>query len=152
MITGAMPKRRQLFHTCVAAFVFLIFAAAAAVNAGLLLPSHQPVPSPAMRVIAFLFILLALGVIAMQFWFRRRIIREFQYDGVTLHYKTLSISEPLSRFPAQLLVIREWAGRGGLMGYQLIFRDAAKAYLEDDTPNAAALIKRLLADMPQQAP
>ena len=35
------------------------------------------------------------------------------------------------------------------MGYQLIFRDAPKAYLEDDTPNASALIERLLQDMPQ---
>ncbi len=147
MLTGVMPPRKQLFHVCVTGFLFTVFAAAALVNAELLLPSHPT--SPAMRVISFLFILLCLGIIAMLFWYRRRIVREFSYDGVTLHLKTLSISEPLPRFPAQLLVIREWAGRGGLMGYQLIFRDLPKAYLEDDTPNARVLIERLLADMPQ---
>ena len=151
MISGVMPRRRQIFHACVATFMFLVFAGAAAVNAELLLPSHQPPVSPAMRVVAALFILLAIGVIAAQIWFRRRIIREFQYDGTTLHYKTLSLTESHSRFPSQLLAIREWAGRGGLMGYQLFFRDAPKAYLEDDTPNASALIERLLEDMPQKA-
>jgi hypothetical protein len=147
MISGVMSRRKQLFHACVGVVLFLVFTGAAAVNAGLLLPSHKPPVSPAMRVIALLFILLAIGVIALQVWFRRRIIREFEYDGTTLHYRTLSLTESHSRFPSQLLAIREWAGRGGLMGYQLIFRDAPKAYLEDDTPNAAALIEKLLEDM-----
>lgn len=142
-----MPRRRRWFHVCVAGFIFLVFAAAAAVNGALLMPSHQPPVSPAMRVVALLFILLAIGVIAMQVWFRRRIIREFQYDGTTLRYRTLSLTELHSRFPSQLTAIREWTGRGGLMGYQLIFRDAPKAYLEDDTPNASALIDRLLEDI-----
>ncbi len=149
MISGTMPKRKQLFHTCVAAFIFVIFASAALVNGEMILPSHRPPVSDALRVIGFLFILLAIGVISMAMWYRRRIIREFQYDGITLHYQTLTIRHMQSRFPHQLVVIREWAGRGGLMGYQLIFRDAPKAYLEDDTPNASALIERLLQDMPQ---
>jgi len=38
------------------------------------------------------------------------------------------------------------------MGYQLIFRDAPKAYLEDDTPNATQLVEQLLADMAANAP
>jgi hypothetical protein len=36
-----------------------------------------------------------------------------------------------------------------VMGYQLIFRDAPKAYLEDDTSNASLLIERLMQDMPR---
>lgn len=150
MITGVMPKRKQFFHACVSAFIFVIFAGAGLVNGEMILPSHRPPVSDALKVIGFLFILLAMGVIAMTLWYRRRIIREFQYDGTTLHYQTLAEPHMQSRFPHQLMVIREWAGRGGLMGYQLIFRDAPKAYLEDDTPNASALIERLLQDMPQQ--
>jgi len=149
MISGVMPKRKQIFHVCVAAFIFSVFAAAAFVNAELLLPSHRPPANTLLRIVSFLFILLAIAVIAMQVWYRRRIIREFSYDGATLHYQTLSRAEAHSRFPAQLVAIREWAGRGGVMGYQLIFRDAPKAYLEDDTPNATALIERLMQDMPR---
>jgi hypothetical protein len=150
MITGVMPKRKQMFHVCVAAFIFSVFAAAALVNAELLLPSHRPPVDTLVRVISFLFILLAIAIIGMQVWFRRRIIREFSYDGATLHYQTLSRFAEHSRFPAQLVAIRDWMGRGGVMGYQLIFRDLPKAYLEDDTPNASELIERLLKDMPQE--
>lgn len=149
MITGVMPKRKQVFHACMSALIFVVFASAALVNGEMILPSHKPPVSDALRVIGGLFILLAIGVISMAMWYRRRIIREFQYDGVSLHYQTLAVPHMQSRFPHQLVVIREWAGRGGLMGYQLIFRDAPKAYLEDDTPNAPALIERLLQDMPQ---
>jgi hypothetical protein len=149
MISGVMPKRKQLFHTCVSAFIFVIFTAAALVNGEMILPSHRPRVSEALRVIGFLFILLAIAIILWVMWYRRRIIREFQYDGVTLHYQTLTIRHMQSRFPHQLREIREWAGRGGVMGYQLFFRDAPKAYLEDDTPNATALIERLLGDMPK---
>ena len=149
MITGVMPRRKQIFHICVATFIFLVFAAAAFVNGQLLLPSHRPPVEPLLRIVSFLFILLAIFIIAMQVWFRRRIIREFSYDGATLHYQTLSRAEAHSRFPAQLVAIREWAGRGGVMGYQLIFRDAPKAYLEDDTSNASLLIERLMQDMPR---
>jgi hypothetical protein len=151
MISGVMPRRKQIFHVCVAAFLFSVFAGAAFVNAQLLLPSHKPPVDPLLRAIAFLFILLAVGVIAMQVWYRRRIIREFSYDGATLHYQTLSRAEAHSRFPAQLVAIRDWAGRGGVMGYQLIFRDHPKAYLEDDTPNASKLIERLVIDMEKGA-
>ena len=100
MISGTMPKRKQLFHTCVAAFIFVIFASAALVNGEMILPSHRPPVSDALRVIGFLFILLAIGVISMAMWYRRRIIREFQYDGITLHYQTLTIRHMQSRFPA----------------------------------------------------
>ena len=147
MISGAMPQSKQWMHAAAAFVIFAIFAAAAVANG--MLPSHRPPVSPALRVVSALFILLSIFIVTMIGWYRRRIIREFQYDGATLHYKTLAISEPLHRHPAQLTVIREWAGRGGLMGYQLFFRDHPKAYLEDSTPNARALIERLLADMPQ---
>jgi hypothetical protein len=151
MISGVMPKRKQIFHVCVAAFIFSVFAAAAFVNGQLLLPSHKPPVEPLLRIVSCLFILLAIFIIAMQVWFRRRIIREFSYDGATLHYQTLSRWHAHSRFPSQLREIREWAGRGGVMGYQLIFRDLPKAYLEDDTPNATALIERLAIDMERGA-
>ena len=147
MISGVMPKRKQIFHICVATFIVIVFTGAALVNAEFLLPSHRPPVETLWRVIAFLFILLAIAIISMQVWFRRRIIREFRYDGATLHYQTLSRFAEHSRFPAQLVAIRDWAGRGGVMGYQLIFRDLPKAYLEDDTPNATVLIERLLQDM-----
>jgi hypothetical protein len=148
MISGVMPRKKQILHTCVAAFIFLVFAGAGVVNAQFLLPSHGS-DDPVWRVIAFLFILLAIGIIAGQVWFRRRIIREFTYDGATLRYKTLASSEPHTRMASQLVMIRAWAGRGGVMGYRLIFHDAPKAYLEDDTPNAELLVEHLLRDMPQ---
>ncbi len=144
-----MPKRKQTMHAAVAAFIFIVFAAAALVNGQFLWPSKAAHPE-AMRIVSLLFIVLACVIIVMVTWYRRRIIREFDYDGATLHYRALSGSEPHSRLPSQLLYIREWAGKGGLMGYQLIFRDAPKAYLEDDTPNAIQLVEQLLRDMSQQ--
>lgn len=145
-ISGEMPKRKQTMHACVAAFIFVIFAAAALVNGQFLWPSKAAHPE-AMRIVSLLFIVLSCVIIAMVTWYRRRIIREFDYDGATLHYRTLSGSERHSRLPSQLLYIREWAGKGGLMGYQLIFRDAPKAYIEDTTPNSTELIELLLQDM-----
>jgi len=150
-ISGEMPKRKRTMHACVAAFIFVIFAAAALVNGQFLWPS-KAAHAEAMRIVSLLFIVLACVIIAMVTWYRRRIIREFDYDGATLHYRTLSGSERHSRLPSQLLYIREWAGKGGLMGYQLFFRDAPKAYLEDDTPNATQLVEQLLAEMAANAP
>jgi hypothetical protein len=148
MISGAMPKRKRVMHASVAAFIFLVFAGAALVNAQYLLLTNQPV-EPTLKTTALLFILLAIGVVAMQAWFLRRIIREFTYDGTTLQFRTLARAEPQTRVASQVLGIRDWAGRGGLNGYKLIFRDAPRAYLESDTPNAALLIEHLLRDMPR---
>jgi len=109
---------------------------------------NQPV-EPTLKTTALLFILLAIGVVSMQAWFLRRIIREFTYDGTTLQFRTLARSEPQTRVASQVLAVRDWAGRGGLNGYKLMFRDAPRAYLENDTTNTALLIEHLLRDMPR---
>jgi hypothetical protein len=148
MISGVMPSHRQTFHMCVAGFVYSVFSGAALVNAQILLPTHRPPADTLMQVVAVLFIVLAIGIIVLQTWFRRRVIRQFRYDGTTLHYITLGSTQTQSRLPSQLVAIREWAGRGTLVGYQLIFKDHPKAYLEADTSNTSKLIESLLKDMP----
>ena len=152
MISGAMPKRKLLFHAGSAILITLIFVSAGLVNAQFLLPKQASRVSPGFQLVAFLFILLAVAILAIQNWFRRRIIREFTYDGATLRFSTLASSATQARLPSQLIEIRDWMGRGGVMGYQLFFRDAPKAFLEDDTSNSTALIDQLLKDMTRHVP
>ena len=147
-----MPKRKLLFHAGSAILMTLIFVSAGLVNAQFLLPKQAARVSPDFQVVAFLFILLAVAILAIQNWFRRRIIREFTYDGVTLRFSTLGGSATNERLPSQLIEIRDWLGRGGVMGYQLFFRDAPKAFLEDDTSNSSTLIQQLLRDMTNHVP
>jgi hypothetical protein len=47
---------------------------------------------------------------------------------------------------AEIKQVKEWRGRGGLIGYRLSFRDGGKVYLEYSVANSIALADQLRRD------
>jgi hypothetical protein len=119
----------------------LLFLGVGIFNGRFVLPG--PGRPPGMRVASGAFIVFAIAAITGSVRFRRRMIREFRYDGATLRFHTLGIEEEQIQALAQISEVREWQGRGGPIGYELIFRDAPKAYLEYSVSNANALAEEL---------
>jgi hypothetical protein len=146
MLSGVMPKSRQYFHAGICALICLVFGGLAVFHIQLIFPSTGPRPNASAAALSVGFIALALGAIVMQLWFRRRIVREFNYSGSALHIRTLGIYGMQTYALSQLADIREWRGRRGPVGYRLVFQDGWNAYVEQTIENAAALLERLLAE------
>jgi hypothetical protein len=66
---------------------------------------------------------------------------EFDFDGSTLRFRTLGIRQ--TRPLADVAQVKDWRGRGGPIGYRLVFRDGAKVYLEYSVANSIALADQL---------
>ena len=146
MIAGTMPKWQQYSHRSpvvtvilCGAFIWWGFHYA---------PSHQP---QGRNVWALWMIVLGLGFLGSGFWFWKRLIKEFNYDGRTLTFSTLASSETQVRDVSAIEEVGEWTGRGGSLGYCIKFRDGAKLYLQNGVSNAAALAERLRYDLGSSA-
>lgn len=103
-------------------------------------------PDKARTIVSLIFMVLTTSAIAGQFWFQRRIDCEFDYDGRTLQFRTLGIPRTQVRPLADLVQVKEWRGRGGPIGYRLVFRDGGKVYLEYSVGNSIALAEQLRRD------
>jgi hypothetical protein len=146
MLSGVMPKSRQYFHAGICVLVCLVFGGLAVFHIQLLFPPGGGRPNTSATGLSVGFIALALGVIIMQLWFRRRIVREFTYSGSALHIRTLGIHGMQTYSLSQLADIRDWRGRRGPLGYRLVFQDGWNAYVELKVENAEALVERLVAE------
>ena len=146
MLSGVLPKSRQLFHAGICAFVCLAFGGLAVFHFQLIFRSNSSAAG-----LAIAFIALALAAIGMQLWFRRRIVREFTYTGSALHLRTLGIHAIETYSLTQVTDIREWRGRRGPVGYRVTFNDGWKAYIERTVENSEELLKRLSANRPTPA-
>lgn len=62
-------------------------------------------------------------------WFQRRIVCEFDYDGRALQFQTLGTRQTQVRPLEDIAKVKDWNGRGGPIGYRLVFRGGGKAYL-----------------------
>ena len=139
MTAGTMPKWQQYSHgvpvviaILSGAFVWWGFHSA---------PTHQP---PGSNTWATLWVIvLGLCFIGSGSWFRKRLIKEFTYDGRTLTFNTLASSEMQVRDVSAIEKLDEWTGRGGRLGYCIKFHDGAKLYLQNGVSNAAELAERL---------
>jgi hypothetical protein len=139
MIAGTMPKWQQYSHRSPVVIVILF---------GALMwwgfhsvPSHQQQGRNVWPIT--LMIVLGLGLIESGFWFWKRLIKEFNYDGRTLTFNTLANSEMQVRHISEIEEVGEWRGRGGPLGYCIKFRDGGKLYLQNGVSNAAALAEHL---------
>jgi hypothetical protein len=74
-------------------------------------------------------------------------ISEFQYDGSMLQFRTIGIAEPQMRPLGDIADIRGWLGKGGPLGYRLLFQDRQKLYLEFSVSNSITLVNQLRADL-----
>jgi hypothetical protein len=68
---------------------------------------------------------------------------EFDYDGSTLRFRTLGIRQTHVRPHADVAQVKDWRGRGGPIGYRLVFRDGGKVYLEYSVANSIVLADQL---------
>jgi len=143
MIAGTMPKWQQYSHRFPVLIVILF---GALIWWGLhTAPSHQPQGRSIWPVT--LMTILGLGLLGSGFWFWKRLIKEFNYDGRTFTFNTLADSDMQVRHISDIEEVGEWRGRGGPLGYFLKFRDGAKLYLQNGVSNAAALAERLRFDL-----
>ena len=74
------------------------------------------------------------------------LLREFNYDGRTLQFRTLGIRQTQVRPLEDIAQVKEWSGRGGPIGYRLVFRDGWKVYLEYAVPNSITWADELRRD------
>jgi len=146
MIAGAMPKWQQYSHR--SPVVLILFGALIwwGFHSS---PSHQP-QGRNFWAITWM-IVLSLGFIGNGFWFRKRLIKEFSYDGRTFTFNTLASSETQVRNVSAIEKVGEWTGRGAPLGYCIEFRGGAKLYLQHGVSNAAALAERLRYDLGSSA-
>ena len=148
MIAGTMPKWQQYGHRAPLIIVALFgavmwwgFQTAA---------SHQPQGRNGFATI--FLIILGLGSIGGVLWFWKILIKEFNYDGRTLTFNTLASPEMQVRDLSAIEEVEEWTGRGGSLGFCIVFRDGTKLYLQNGVLNAAALAERIRYDLGSSTP
>jgi hypothetical protein len=77
---------------------------------------------------------------------QRRIVCEFDYDGRALQFRTLGIRQTQVRPLEDIAKVKDWSGRGGPIGYRLVFRGSGKVYLYYPVANSITLANQLRRD------
>ena len=63
---------------------------------------------------------------------------EFTCDDSSFQFRKVRSAQAETRALAEVVKIREASGRAGLIGYEIVFRDGQKVFLERRLPNAQA--------------
>lgn len=142
MLRGAMPGPARTLHKFGPAIVCVVFAGLAFVNFRAMSAAGGAVRAKGPLIV---ILVLAAIMVAAQLRFQRRLIVEFSYDGSILQFRTLGQPELQAKPANAISRIKDWRGRGGQIGYRLIFRDGEKAYLENAVSNASELVARVIA-------
>jgi len=148
MISGRLSANRQrtlrnMFLVPVALLAFIAIAIVVRIQH----PSRRD-PWP-----AFVF----MGSIpAMMLYFmaqnRKRAVSQFEYDGATLRYETLSRSRSEAFSKDELREIQPLRSRSGQRGYVLVFRTGAQLNIDFEVEHSRDLIKQLRQDRwPEQS-
>jgi hypothetical protein len=91
---------------------------------------------------------ISYAAISMQVRFRRRLVKEFTYDGHSICFRTLGAAIKTRGF-SDIGALTEWRGRGKLLGYRLKFRDGQTIYLQCGVANAVMAARRIWNDLDQ---
>ena len=137
-----MPKWRQYFNRFAGGLMCVLFAGLGLIGARMAFSATDK----ARIIVGLIFMAFTAAAVAGQFWFQRRIVCEFAYDGSTLQFRTLGIQQTQMRPLTEIAQVKEWRGRGGPLGYRLVFRDGWKVYLEYSVANSIALANQLRWD------
>src|SRR5579871_3108311 len=107
-----MPRWRQRYHLFAACFMCLLFTGISIIAAISVFGGARVQDGGTARIIATVVfgILAILGAVA-QFWTRRRIVKEFSYDGHELRFRTLAGSEEQIWLLPEIASVREPRGR-----------------------------------------
>lgn len=138
-----MSKQRRYFHWIACGSICLFFA-------GFVFPSARSLIRVAaierhreIRIAGLLLLTIPAPFIGMQLWFHWRMISEFAFDERSFQFRTLGRSRRQTRELSEIAEVREWRGRGGQFWCRLVFRDRARAYLEDSVSNSMAVAEAL---------
>ena len=143
LISGVMPRWQQITHRFSIGVMCVMFGGFFLYNAHLLKLLQNPQSRKgALFMTAWIGLIAAFGGIST-WWFWRRLIVEFTYDGRALRFRTLGKPRMELRDASEIAELGDWRGRGGSIGYKIKFRDGAKAYLQFGTPNASILAESL---------
>ena len=143
MISGTMPRWQQNIHMFGFGLMCLLLGGFGLRSIRFLLPVRGVWPSKGLFVSSLVFMAVASFGIGMQLWFRRRLVKEFSYEGRALRYRTLGTAELQTRDLSEIAEIGDWRGRGGSLGYRLRFRDGEKIYLQHGVSNSAAAAEQI---------
>jgi len=147
VISGTMPKWQQNFHTFSFGVMCFLFGGFSLFSLRFLIHAWEVHPSKGLVLISVVFFAIVGFGIGMQLWFRRRIVKEFSYDGRALLVRTLGRAEIQTLDLSELAHLGEWRGRGGPLGYRLRFRDGEKVYLQYGVSNCVAAAEQIRSDL-----
>lgn len=99
--------------------------------------------------IAASLVLMAVSILAIviQFRFRKRMIKEFSYDGRALRFNTLGSPLQEIRDLSEIEKLSEWRGRGGTQGYKIRLRAGKTVYLSNAVTNSREVAVRIWKDL-----
>jgi hypothetical protein len=148
VISGIMPRWQRNIHALGFWVMCVSFAGIGLLSVRFLI---QSVGSPAAEIpgarglflSGLVMTVLTLSGIGAQVWFRRRLVKEFSYDGSVLRFSTLGAPEAQTRNISEIAEIADWRGRGGAQGYRLRFLDGQKIYLQYSVTNSFAVAEEM---------
>ncbi|MBZ5606701.1 MAG: hypothetical protein LAP38_00475 [Acidobacteriia bacterium] len=146
MNSGTMPKWQQRLHQGAFGVMCLLLGAFGVLSARFLFPAGGVRPSQGLVVSSLVMVAVAGSGIVLQVRTRRRLVKEFSYDGRALRFSTLGTVEMQVRDLSEIAEVGKWRGRGGPLGYRLRFRDGAKLYLQNGVSNAVAAAEQIRRD------
>lgn len=98
---------------------------------------------PARIIVTLLFATAASIGAGMQFRIRKRIIRQFSYDGRELRFRTLGTSgEQIWRL-ADIIAVQESRGHAPGIGYPVSLYDGRDVILDYSVQNSAVVAQRM---------
>jgi hypothetical protein len=145
-ISGAMSKCQQRSHTFGCGFMCILFTGMGLLNLRILSQAALQ-GGIAPTVFSLGFVIFVTWAVAMMFRFLRLIVNEFRYNGFMFEFRTIGVRQTQTRPLSQIAAVRDWRGRGGALGYRIVFQDRGKVYLSYAVTNAAQVGELLRWDI-----
>lgn len=142
-----MPRWQRAVHNFAFGFMCLLCGGLLVLSVRFLLPVQGAVATKGQIVGSLMMMAISALMLGMQIHFRRRIIREFSYDGQALRFRTLGIPIQAIRQLAEIAEISEWRGRRGVQGYKIRLRDRQTIYLQSSVTNSVAAAAWIWKDL-----
>ena len=104
-----------------------------------------------MALAASAFITISAGLIALQIREYRRLVRDYNYDGWQLRFRTMGSQTDEDWRLFEFKHLRELRGRSSRLGCRLQLKDGRVVYLYNTVSNLDALVMALRSDLARQA-
>ena len=142
-----MPRWQRAFHTFACWFMCVAFGGLFVLSLRIFLPGKSAAPNRGQIAASVVMMAVSILAIALQFRFRRRMIKEFSYDGRALRFSTLGSPLQEVRDLSEIEKLSEWQGRGGTQGYKIRLRGGKTVYLSNAVTNSREVAVRIWKDL-----